>query len=97
MSLTAFLELRLNPEMLDAAHAKVREVLADTRQFPGCEGVDVLVDRADPAHVIVHERWASAEADAAYRAWRAGDGASNLGSVLAGPPVLTVLTTEYSL
>src|ERR1700712_38022 len=97
MSLTAFLELRLNPDLLDAAYAKVREVLADTRAFPGCESVEVLVDHDDRAHVVVHERWESAEADAAYRAWRGGDGVSNLGAVLAGAPVLTVLTTEYSL
>jgi quinol monooxygenase YgiN len=97
MSVTAFLELRLKPDVLDAAFAKVREVLADTRQFPGCEGVDVLVDRDDRTHVVVHERWESAEADAAYRAWRAGAGASDLGSVLTAAPVLTVLTTEFSL
>jgi quinol monooxygenase YgiN len=97
MPLTALLELRLKPDMLDAAHAKVREVLADTRSFPGCEGVDVLVDRDDRAHIVVQERWESVEADAAYRAWRAGEGASDLGSVLTGAPVLTVLITEYSL
>src|ERR1700712_741356 len=97
MSLTALLELRLKPDMLDAAYATVRETLADTRQFPGCEGVDVLVDREDRAHIVVHERWESAEADAACRAWRAGDGVSTLGAVLAGAPVVTVLTTEYSL
>ena len=97
MSLTALLELRLKPDLLDAAYATVRETLADTRRFPGCEGVDVLVDRDDRAHLVVYERWESAEADAAYRAWRAGDGVSDLGSVLTGAPVLTVLTTEYSL
>jgi quinol monooxygenase YgiN len=97
MSLTALLELRLEPDMLDAAHSTLREILADTRRFPGCEGVDVLVDRDDRAHIVVHERWASTEADAAYRAWRAREGASDLGSVLTGAPVLTVLSTEYSL
>ena len=97
MSLTALLELRLKPDMLDAAYAKMRAILADTRHFPGCEGVDVLVDRDDRAHVVVHERWESTEADAAYRAWRAGEGANDLGTVLAGAPVLTILTTEYSL
>ncbi len=97
MSLTALLELRLNPDALDGALAKVKEVLAATRAFPGCEGVDVLVDRDDRTHVIVHERWESAEADAAYRAWRAGEGVSDLGSVLTAAPVLTVLTTEFSL
>ena len=93
MSVTALLELRLKPDLLDVAYAKVDEVLADTRRFAGCQGVDVLVDRDDPAHLVVHEQWASLAADAAYRAWRAGDGASDLGTVLDGPPVLTVLTT----
>ncbi len=97
MPLTALLELRLKPDLLDDAYAKVRSILTDTRHFPGCEGVDVLVDRDDRAHVIVHERWESAEADAAYRAWRAGEGANDLGAVLAGAPVLTILTTEFSL
>jgi quinol monooxygenase YgiN len=97
MSLTALLELRLKPDALDDAYATVRKTLADTRQFPGCKAVDVLVDRDDRAHIVVHERWESAEADAAYRAWRAGEGANDLGSVLAGAPVLTILTTEYSL
>ncbi|MET3805973.1 quinol monooxygenase YgiN [Nakamurella sp. UYEF19] len=92
MPVIALLELRLKPESLPGAHQLLREILADTRAFAGCEGVEVLVDNADPAHIVVHEIWASAEADAAYRAWRAGDGASNLGSILTGAPVLTVLT-----
>jgi hypothetical protein len=36
--------------------------------------VDVVVDGQDPAHLLI-ERWASREADAAYRAFRAGAGA----------------------
>lgn len=91
MTLTALLELRLTPDSLDDAFTLLHQILADTRAFPGCDGVEVLVDTADPAHVIVRELWESAEADAAYRTWRAGAGASALGSVLTGPPVLTLL------
>ncbi len=97
MSVTALLELRLKPDSLDAAHRLLAEILVDTRAFAGCEAVDVLVDNADPAHVIVKESWVSAEADAAYRAWRAGDGATELGSVLTEAPVLTVLTLDASI
>lgn len=96
MSITALLELRLKPEDLDSAMRVLEDVLVATRGFAGNEGVVVLVDTADPAHVIVHETWASLVADSAYRAWRAGEGANNLGSVLAGPPVLTVLTSAAS-
>jgi quinol monooxygenase YgiN len=91
MSITALLELRLKPEDLNSGMRVLDEVLVATRGFAGNEGVEVLVDTADPAHVIVHETWASLDADKAYRAWRAGDGANDLGSVLASAPVLTVL------
>lgn len=91
MSTIALLELRLDPDDLDAGMRVLDEVLVATRGFAGNEGVEVLIDVADPAHVVVHERWASLEADGAYRAWRAGEGASNLGSVLTAAPVLTIL------
>ncbi|MFM9918668.1 putative quinol monooxygenase [Lacisediminihabitans sp. H27-G8] len=94
MTVTATLELSIAPESADVAHSVIHEVLAATRAFAGNQGVEVLVDVTNPLHIVVLERWESLEADAAYRAWRAGDGASNLGTVLAGPPVLTVLTTS---
>ena len=57
----------------------------------------MLVDMTDPAHVMVIEVWESAEADAAYREWRAGPGVSNLGSVLAAAPTLTTYESSPSL
>jgi quinol monooxygenase YgiN len=90
MAITAVLDLRVKPEALDQGlHAELHEILSDTRAFDGCLGVDVLIDLADPTHIVAVERWASEERDAAYRAWRAGDGQSNLASFLAAPPVLT--------
>lgn len=89
MSLTVHLDLNLKSDAVDAAPGMLREILADTRAFDGCLGVDVLIDSQDPAHILVVERWASLEQDAAYREWRAGDGATALGSLLAAPPVLT--------
>jgi quinol monooxygenase YgiN len=90
MAITAFLELRAKPEALDRGlYAELHTILSDTRAFEGCLGVEVLIDAADPTHVVAVERWASEEHDAAYRAWRAGDGQTNLASFLASPPVLT--------
>lgn len=91
MSITVFLDLHLNPEAVPAAPAMMREILADTRSFAGCEGVDVLVDRNDATHLVLVERWASVEADAAYRQWRATDGVTELGTLLASPPTTTTL------
>jgi quinol monooxygenase YgiN len=93
VAIIAFLELRLQADAAQSGLAVVHETLAATRAFPGCQDVTVLVDSADPAHLVVHEIWASAEADAAYRAWRATpEGRSSLGSVLAGAPALTRFT-----
>jgi quinol monooxygenase YgiN len=68
-------------------------ILTDTRAFEGCLGVDVLIDTVDPNHVVIVERWASEERDAAYRTWRAGDGKTTLGSFIASPPALTKFTS----
>jgi quinol monooxygenase YgiN len=95
MAITAHLDLNLKTESLPTAPAVLREILADTRAFDGCLGVDVLVDNSNPAHILVVERWASLDHDAAYRAWRAGEGASRLGELLAAPPVLTHFETSF--
>ena len=93
MALTATLELRLKADALDSAFEVIHATLTATRAFPGCLGVTVLVDSADPAHVVIHETWESIEHDQAYRQWRSTpEGASDLGSILAGPRKLTILT-----
>ena len=98
MAITALLELQITPEALPTAEDLLRKVLADTRARPGCLGVEVLVDAADPAHITVRELWESLEHDNAYRAWRATpEGASPLGTIVAAPPVLTKFTTAFAL
>jgi quinol monooxygenase YgiN len=78
------LDLQLKADSLETAHEVIHATLTDTRAFPGCLGVTVLVDSDDPAHVIVYEVWESIEFDQSYRAWRASpEGASDLGSILA--------------
>jgi quinol monooxygenase YgiN len=94
MAITALLDLRVKPEALDQGlHAELHAILTDTRAFEGCLGVEVLIDAADPTHIVAVERWVSDEHDAAYRAWRAGDGQTNLASFVASPPVLTKFTS----
>ena len=53
MATTALLDLQLKADSLETAHKVIHEVLAATRAFPGCLGVTVLVDSADPAHVTI--------------------------------------------
>jgi quinol monooxygenase YgiN len=93
VAITATLDLRLKADKLDRAFEVIHETLTATRAFPGCLDVSVLVDSADPAHVVFLETWESPEADNAYRQWRASpEGASKLGSLLAAPPGLTLFT-----
>ncbi len=95
MTVVALLELTLRPEAIADAPRVLHETLGATRAFPGCLGVEVLRDAGDPARVTVVERWESPDSDGAYRAWRATPaGASQLASLLTGPPTLTKYTPD---
>ena len=66
-TVTALLDLRIKPESVAEAKETVESVLVATRAFPGCIGVDVLVDTEDEAHLLLIEKWESIEHDQAYR------------------------------
>jgi quinol monooxygenase YgiN len=83
-AVTALLDLRIKAESVAEAKGIIDGVFTDTRAFPGCLGVDVLVDVEDEAHFLLIEKWESLEHDRAYRAWRATEeGASALSTVVA--------------
>jgi len=93
VAITSILDLQLKAESVESAPAVIRATLTATRAFPGCLGVTVLVDSDDPAHVVLYETWESIDHDRAYRAWRASaEGASELGSLLAAAPKLSMFT-----
>jgi quinol monooxygenase YgiN len=86
----ALLELNLKTDDVQTSYGVIEDVLTATRAFAGCLGVETVADVEDPAHVMIIETWESAEAVAAYRAWRkTPEGASDLGNVLAGRPTMT--------
>lgn len=93
MSVTAILDVQFKPESLDEGLEVLRRELPRTRAFDGCESVTVVQDRDDPTRVLAVERWVSLDADAAYRTWRAGEGAiTEMPSLVARAPRLTVGT-----
>ena len=90
MTVTSLLDLHVAAGSVAGAPALLADVLAATRAFDGCLGVEVLADTDDAAHFLVIETWQSIAHDDAYRAWRATpEGASALGDILSGPPTLT--------
>lgn len=97
MSTTVFLEVTLAP---DAPRVEeiIRTTLAQTRAFEGNEGLEVLIDAADPRQLVVVERWATTDHHTAYAAWRrTPEGASELGTILAAPPVTRVFDGTVAL
>ena len=98
MATTAILELRIKPDSVDESVEILHRILGETRAFDGCLGVTVIQDASDPAHVVAVEEWESLEKDAAYRAWRAGDGAMpDLVALIADAPGLIVGETRADL
>ena len=98
MSTIVHLELQLSPDALDAAAGILTETLAATRAWPGNESLEVIVDDADPTHLIVVERWASTADHTAYAAWRTTpEGSNRLGELLAAPPTKLVFSEQIPL
>jgi len=89
MAYIAVLELRLDPDRLDEGRVAVADLVATTRDSPGNIAVDVVPAENDPARLVVVESWASAEADHAYRAFRAQEtGPRALAGFLTAAPSL---------
>lgn len=93
MPIIAMLDVHFAADHLVDGPARFTEILEDTRNFAGCLNIDLLTDLADPAHYVAYELWESIEHDLAYRAWRQGDGATNLRDFLDRAPVLTKFET----
>lgn len=98
MAVIAVLELTFKPDALDQAREVMTRVLKETRAFPGCVQVDSVIDAKDPNVWRFVETWESAEHDAAYRKFRAGEGAiTDLGPLLAGVPALSLGTVDSAI
>ncbi|KDP90707.1 MULTISPECIES: putative quinol monooxygenase [Clavibacter] len=98
MSTTVHLEIQVDESRLADVADVLAETLQATRAFAGNEGLEVLVDDADPARMVVVEQWASTADHDAYVAWRATpEGTARLGEVLAAAPVTRVFSGRIAL
>ena len=85
MSIGIIVEAKLKPETVEEAKQFFVEVIPDTRNFEGCESVDVFVDEEDPTTLFLVERWAAKENYEKYHHWRQENGSlDQLRSFLAG-------------
>lgn len=85
MTVIVLLEFQVKPEAIESMKGMMKEVLPDTRSYPGCQGIDVGNDPDNPASFVFCERWASREAYEQYLAWRTSTGMMDeFGSKLAG-------------
>lgn len=74
MSITVILDMTIKPELLDEFMSRFKENLPDSRDFDGCEYVDVHTADDNPNRVVCVEGWASPDAFAAYGKMRADAG-----------------------
>jgi quinol monooxygenase YgiN len=85
-------ELVVKPELRDQFFAYTLENLAICRAAAGNIEFDILIDDANPEHVLFYEVWQSAEAQQAYMGWRVQRGdLTMLLSYLAAEPKFTAL------
>lgn len=93
MSVITLFELQVRAESVPVAREIMGEALKETRAFEGSLGVDVLVADDDDGHWVIYERWETLAHDAAYQAFRDGEGAVvGFGELLAAPPGKTRYT-----
>jgi len=81
------------PGSADELTRILRQVVDETRQFDGCERVEVYRPEHDENALVLIERWRSPEAYANYQNWRAGTGVrETLRALMATPPEVQQLT-----
>jgi len=75
------------PEHREDIARIMKETAPETRAYAGCLGVELLVDRVHPGHVLLRQRWASAADYERYRDWRRSTGfMDRISAWLARPP-----------
>ena len=92
MSTILIVEAKIKPEKIDDVKPVFEELLPDTRNFDGCEGINVCFDQDDSNKLVLVEKWVSKERYEKYHHWRVETGTlQKLRELLDGPPSRTFL------
>ena len=71
----------------DAFDALMRDLLADTRAYDGCEGITVHRNMDEASKVVLIEHWDTRAQYDKYLKWREETGVlGKIGALLDGPP-----------
>ena len=87
MSVLVLLEAPVKSEDVFNMKSYMAEILPDTREYNGCQGVDVYFNTEDAGNMVLVEYWDSRAHYEKYVGWRTETGVMDkIGTVLAGPP-----------
>jgi quinol monooxygenase YgiN len=87
MSVVVFLEMQIKPEAVNDVKAFMKDNLADTRAYAGCQGLDVYDNLDETGNLVIYERWDSRAHYEKYLAWRTETGTMDrVGAMLKAPP-----------
>ena len=86
MSVMVLLEMQIKPESVNEVKAFMKDNLADTRGYEGCQGLTVYDNMDETGNLVISERWDSRPQYEKYLAWRRESGAlDHVGAMLKAP------------
>ena len=89
MGVMVLLEAPVKADQVSNMKSYLAELLPDTREYDGCEGMDIYFDTDNSGNMVVVEHWASRPQHEKYLGWRTETGVMDkLGGMLAGPPTI---------
>lgn len=92
MPTQVILDITAREDKLNELKNYLREILPETRQYPGYIALDVLTNIENPNNLVVYETWESPEAYQTYVNWRAENGVfDKLGEMVAEAPKVRLL------
>ncbi|MFC1942258.1 putative quinol monooxygenase [Chloroflexota bacterium] len=89
MSVLVLNEAQVKPENISDMKSYMKEILPDTREYSGCQNVEVYFNIDDANNMVLVEHWNSREHYEKYLAWRAEIGSVDIiVAMLAGLPTI---------
>ncbi|PCJ58692.1 MAG: antibiotic biosynthesis monooxygenase [Rhodospirillaceae bacterium] len=87
MAVVVLLHIQFDESKADEYKAALQSMLPETRKHKGALKIHMLVDKDQPADVVVYEEWETRADHEAYIAWRTERGdMEKLGSMLRAAP-----------